>query len=152
MATQIQAARLFYDGRKAIDFVAGVRPKCKSSTVRPMRRILDDVAGISQDQLKGMPADTAPNLESLFNQLQAGRTDIVIDARSSYCKAKMMGLDKVVMLEPPLEKLLGYHWLSVRHRALIPRLDAVLKKMKREDTIKKLQDDAWRDFNAQCRV
>ncbi|MFZ6646907.1 substrate-binding periplasmic protein [Undibacterium sp. TJN25] len=109
-------------------------------------------ARIVEDQLKGMPADTAPNLESLFNKLQAGRTDIVIDSRSSYCKAKMMGLDKVVMLEPPLEKLLGYHWLSVRHQALIPRLDAVLKKMKRDDTMKKLQDDAWRDFNAQCRV
>ena len=107
-------------------------------------------ARIVEDRLKGMRADTAPNLESLFNKLQARRTDLVIDARSSYCKARKMGLDNIVILEPPLERLQGYHWLSARHQALIPRLDMVLKKMKREETIKKIQEEVVKSFSAQC--
>ncbi len=103
-----------------------------------------------ENRLKGMRADTAPNLESLFNKLQARRTDIVIDSRSSYCKARKMGLDNIVMAEPPLERLLGYHWLSARYQTLIPRLEVALKKMKREEMIKKIQEDVLKIYNAQC--
>ncbi len=109
-------------------------------------------ARIFEEKLKGMQVDTAPNLESLFNKLEAGRTDIALDSRSSYCIARKLGLKNVTMLEPSLEKILAYHWLSKRHQALIPQLEAVLKKMKQDDTIKRLQDDAWKDFNARCKA
>ncbi|MES2102767.1 MAG: transporter substrate-binding domain-containing protein [Pseudomonadota bacterium] len=107
-------------------------------------------ARVFAGRLKGMRVDTAPSLESLFNKLQAGRTDIVVESRSSYCKARQLGLSRIRMLEPSLEKIVGYHWLSKRHGALIPRLDAVLKKMQQDDTIRKIQDETWKEFNAQC--
>jgi polar amino acid transport system substrate-binding protein len=105
---------------------------------------------IFEEKLKGMSVDTAPNLESLFNKLQAGRTDIAVDSRASFCRARKLGLTKVTILEPSLEKLLANHWVSRRHAALIPRLEAVLKKMKQDGAIKKIQEGAWKDFTAQC--
>lgn len=107
-------------------------------------------AKIFEDKLKGMRIDTAPSLESLFNKLEAGRTDIAVDSRASYCRTKKFGPAKIVMLEPSLEKILAYHWLSKRHESLMPRLEAVLKKMQRDDTIRKIQEEAWKDYNAQC--
>ena len=107
-------------------------------------------AKVFEDRLKGMRIDAAPNLESLFNKLDAGRTDIAVDARASYCKAKKLGLNKVIILEPSLEKILAYHWLSKRHENLMPKVEAVLKKMKQDDVIKKIQDETWKEFNAHC--
>jgi polar amino acid transport system substrate-binding protein len=103
-------------------------------------------------RLQGMKVDTAPNLESLFRKLSLGRTDVAIDSRSSYCKAGQWGLNNIVMLEPSLEKLLGYHWISARHADLIPRLETVLKKMEKDGTIKRLQEQAWKDYDEQCVV
>jgi polar amino acid transport system substrate-binding protein len=107
-------------------------------------------AKVFEERLQGMEVDTAPNLESLFRKLDAGRTDIVIDSRSSYCKVSKLGLHNIVMLEPSLERLPAYHWVSKRHKDLIPRLEAVLKKMAQDGTIRKLQEEAWKDYVAQC--
>ncbi len=107
-------------------------------------------ARIFEERLQGMKVDTAPNLDSLFNKLEAGRTDVVLDSRASYCIAGKLGLKNVRMLEPSLEKILAYHWLSKRHQALIPRLETVLKKMKQDKTIRKIQEETWKEFNAQC--
>ncbi|WP_188565369.1 substrate-binding periplasmic protein [Undibacterium terreum] len=107
-------------------------------------------AKIFEEKLKGMHIDAAPNLESLFNKLDAGRTDVAVDARASYCKARKLGLNKVIILEPSLEKILAYHWLSKRHENLMPKVEGVLKKMKQDDAIRKIQEEVWQEFNAHC--
>jgi polar amino acid transport system substrate-binding protein len=109
-------------------------------------------ATLLERRLQGMKVDTAPNLDSLFRKLSLGRTDVAIDSRSSYCKASQLGVHNIVMLEPSLEKLLGYHWLSTRHQDLVPRLEAVLKKMEKDGTMKKLQEQSWKDYGAQCAI
>ncbi len=100
--------------------------------------------------LQGMQTDVAPNLESLFRKLDAGRTDIAIESRFSLCTAKKLGLNRITILEPSLEKRPGYHFIHKRHQALIPRLEAVLHNMQADGTIKRIQDEAVRDFNADC--
>lgn len=109
-----------------------------------------DGARIIEDRLKDMRLEAAPSTESLFKKLVAGRTDIVVHARSSFCTARQLGLTDIEMLSPSLEKIVGYHWLSARHAALIPKLGSVLNKMRRDGSIKKIQDEVMRDFNARC--
>ncbi|HTD05889.1 transporter substrate-binding domain-containing protein [Undibacterium sp.] len=107
-------------------------------------------AKLLEVKLRGMRVDTAPNMESLFRKLEAGRTDLVVDSRASYCELKGWGLHRVVLLEPSLEKFLGYHWISKRHEALIPKLEAVLRKMSQDGTLRNIQEAALKDFQAQC--
>jgi polar amino acid transport system substrate-binding protein len=110
------------------------------------------VSGIPylEAKLQGMQTDVAPNLESLFRKLEAGRTDIAIDSRFSLCTVKKLGLNKITILEPSLEKRLGYHFIHKRYRALIPRLKTVLHSMEADGTIKRIQDETMRDFLARC--
>ncbi|MFZ6750189.1 substrate-binding periplasmic protein [Undibacterium sp. Ren11W] len=105
---------------------------------------------VLDDNLQGMRIETAPSMDSLFKKLAAGRTDTVIESRGSYCRVKKLGLDQIIMLEPALDKILGYHWLSARHQDLIPRLSAVLKKMEKDGSIRKIQEQTWKTYNANC--
>lgn len=107
-------------------------------------------ARIFEDRLSGLRVDTAPNMESLFKKLAAGRTDTVIESRYSFCKTKELGLNNIVMLEPSLEKILGYHWLSKRREQLIPKLNAELRKMQREGTIQKIQEQVLKETRLEC--
>jgi hypothetical protein len=97
-----------------------------------------------------MRVETASSLESLFKKLDAGRTDLVIESRSSYCMLKSWKLNRITILEPSLEKILGYHWLSKRHADLLPKLAEVLATMKQDGTLKRIQDVATEDFNQHC--
>jgi polar amino acid transport system substrate-binding protein len=103
-----------------------------------------------EDNLKGMRVETAPNQDSLFKKLAAGRTDTVIESRGAYCRLKQLGLSEIILLEPGLDKILAYHWLSARHQNLIPRLSAVLKKMEKDGSIRKIQQDVWKTYQAHC--
>lgn len=107
-------------------------------------------ARVLEDRLSGFRVDTAPNTESLFKKLAAGRTDTVIESRYSLCRARELGLNNIVMLEPSLEKILGYHWLSKRREELIPRVSAVLKKMQRDGSIQKIQEQVLKETRLAC--
>lgn len=107
-------------------------------------------AKVLEDHLQAMRVETAPNQDSLFKKLAAGRTDTVIESRASACRLKKLKLSEIHMLEPALDKILGYHWLSARHQALIPRLNAVLKKMDQDGTIRKIQKETWKTYKANC--
>lgn len=109
-------------------------------------------ARVFEERLKDMRVDTAPSEESLLKKLAAGRTDVVVDTLSSLCMAKKLGLKEIVVLQPSLEKFTGYHWISARHQAIIPKLETVLKKMSRDGSIKTIQERAWREFNAGCKA
>lgn len=103
------------------------------------------------DRLKDIPQkETAPNLESLFRKLEAGRTDVAVDSRFAFCLVRKLGLNHIRILEPSLEKRLGYHFLHARHRQLVPALENVLRDMERDGSIKKMQDEAAQEYMAQC--
>lgn len=104
-----------------------------------------------EERLKDIPyKETAPNLISMFKKLDVGRSDIAIDSRFSYCVAKKLGLQDIRVLEPSLEKRLGYHFLHKRHENLVAPLEAVLHKMELAGSIKKIQDETMQEFMSQC--
>lgn len=103
------------------------------------------------DKLKDVPRkEPAQSVESMFLMLQAGRTDIAIDSRFSLCFAKRLGLKQIVVLEPSIDKGYGYHYLSIKHQALVDPLEAILRSMEKDGTIKKIQEEVMHDFLARC--
>lgn len=111
------------------------------------------ITGVSVflDRLKAIPkTETAPNLESLFRKLEAGRTEVAIDSRDSLCTAKKLGIKGIVILEPALEKAHGYHFLHQRHQKLVAPLENVLRAMEKDGTIKQIQEQVMQEFMAQC--
>ena len=111
------------------------------------------VSGITymEERLRNVPQkEPAPNLESLFRKLEAGRTDVAVDSRFTFCLVRKLGLNQIRILEPSLEKRLGYHFLHIRHQRLVPALEAVLRNMEKDGTIKKIQEDAMQEYMEQC--
>jgi polar amino acid transport system substrate-binding protein len=102
-------------------------------------------------KLKDFRTETAPNLESVFRKLAAGRTDVVIESRSSMCMVKKLGLDSIFSLEPGLGPVYGYHYLHKSHHELIPKLEEVLRQMQSDGSIKRIQDETLRDYLAACK-
>jgi hypothetical protein len=105
---------------------------------------------IFEDRLKGMRVDTAPSEESLLRKLAMGRTQMAVSTRSSFCRAKKLGLPSIRILEPALEKILGYHWLSDRHQHLYPKIERVLKTMEKNGRIKQINEEMWKSFDEEC--
>lgn len=114
--------------------------------------LVGHIAGVRyfEQRLQGLRTDPAPNLEALFRKLELGRTDVVTESRFNGCLLKQLGLNKVVLLQPSLEVLPGYHFLHSKHAALLPRITAVLRKMDAEGSIKKIHAAALREHQAQC--
>lgn len=111
------------------------------------------VSGIPylEDRLKNVQQkETAPSLESLFRKLDAGRTDVAIDSRFSFCLVRKLGLNNIRILEPSLEKRLGYHFLHVRHQQLVPAVEAILRDMEKDGSIKKIQEEVMQEYMEQC--
>ncbi|MBX9817612.1 MAG: transporter substrate-binding domain-containing protein [Burkholderiaceae bacterium] len=114
--------------------------------------LVGHIAGVRyfEQRLHGLRTDPATNLEALFRKLELGRTDVVTESRFNGCLVKQLGLNKVVLLQPSLEVLPGYHFLHSKHAALQPRITAVLRRMEAEGSIKKIHAAAMREYQAQC--
>jgi len=88
--------------------------------------------GSSERGTHGMPqVEPATSLETLFTMLDGDRLDIIVnDLFGGKLVAKKLGLDRDISpLLPPFERLAVYHFLNSKHRDLLPRIEAVIKKM-----------------------
>lgn len=114
--------------------------------------VIGHLAGVRyfEHRLQGMRTDPAPSLEALFRKLELGRTEVVAESRFNGCLVKQLGLQRVVLLQPSLEVLPAYHFLHNKHAALVPRITAVLRKMEADGSIRKIQAQALREYQAQC--
>lgn len=82
-----------------------------------------------------------PKYEDLFFMLNDGYVDVVIMAeRDGVSTLKSMGLISIQPLTPPLDESPMYHYLHVRHNALVPRITTVLEDMQREGRIQAIAD------------
>ncbi|MFZ6735178.1 substrate-binding periplasmic protein [Undibacterium sp. Ji42W] len=111
------------------------------------------VSGITylEDRLRNVAhKETAPGLESLFRKLDAGRTDVAVDSRFSFCLVRKLGLNNIHIIEPSLEKRLGYHFLHTRHQQIASALEPVLRNMEKDGSIKKIQEEVMQEFMEQC--
>lgn len=107
---------------------------------------------IFDERLKEIP-NTAPanDQKTLFKLLAMGKTDVVVDASYSLCTVKKLKLEKeIFMLEPTLEKILGYHYLHARHQHLVTKLEKELKALTDDGTIQGIQEQTNQMILHQC--
>lgn len=82
------------------------------------------------------------NEQALFALLEHGRADVVVlDLYSGKEAIRSMGLVGVRALSPPLARRDMHLYLNKRHADLVPKLDAVLRQMRRDGTIRRLTRD-----------
>lgn len=99
--------------------------------------------GSSERGTKGMPNVVAvANQNLLLKMLYAERIELAVtDLFSGMIRLKELGIDKVIHpLSPPLQKIYIYHYLHERHRALIPKVEAVLQGMERSGELARLRE------------
>lgn len=105
---------------------------------------------LAEARTEGMHVEVVNTPEQAFLKLNAGRSDIVVESRSAQCKLKDYNVSDIRILEPPLDKLVLYHYLHTRHTALKAKLETVLTCMGQEGELKALQDQAQQDFMESC--
>lgn len=99
---------------------------------------------------EGMHVEAVSTPKQAFLMLNAGRSDIVVDSRSAQCELKNLNVSGIQILEPPLDQLVLYHYLHVRHTDLAAKLEVVLTCMETEGEIKILEEQAMKDFMELC--
>lgn len=99
---------------------------------------------------EGMYTYEVNNIKQAFLMLNIGRVDVVVDSRSVQCELKDLNMSGIRRLEPPLDRLVLYHYLHIRHTALAAKLEAVLTHMKQDGEIRTLQERAIHDFLEMC--
>lgn len=107
---------------------------------------------IFDDRLKEIPKTAPANDQTtLFKLLVMGKTDVVVDASYSLCAIKKLELEKeIFMIEPTLEKILGYHYLHARHQHLLTKLEKALKALTDDGTIQRIQEQTNQMILHQC--
>ncbi len=60
---------------------------------------------------------------------------------SGRVRVKQMRLDsRIYALSPPLQRVFIYHYLHQQHRALVPRIEAVLRDMEADGELVRLRE------------
>ncbi len=75
------------------------------------------------------------SLEKGMALLLAGRADVLLSSRKNLAGDDLEGL---YVQEPPLEHVHVYHYLHKKNRALVPKLEAVLRKMREQGRIARI--------------
>ncbi len=79
------------------------------------------------------------DVKSLFNLLKNDKIDIAICEQTfGFKMAKKLGMTDIIIIEPPLAKLLLYIYLHRKHELLIPGLIKVLNDMQIDGTYNKI--------------
>ncbi len=110
--------------------------------VREFRRI--------REKTKGMQVEAVPTLKQAFLKLNAGRTDVVVETRSSQCVLKNLNVSGIRILEPPLEEFSMFHYIHKRHTDIAVKVEKILKQMEQNGELKALQNQAIKDYMELC--
>ena len=105
---------------------------------------------LAELKTQGMTVEMVNSVQQAFRKLATGRTDVVVDLRSGQCVLHALDLPAIKLLEPPLERVILYHYLHKRHTALAAKLEEVLREMDREGELTTIQETALQDFLKDC--
>jgi polar amino acid transport system substrate-binding protein len=106
----------------------------KIGIVRGVRHAEVCTQGMEHVQIVG-------NSSLLMQILHRDRVDFVITARiNGLLQLKNLSLDSIYPLSPPLRRELVYHYLHEKHKALVPRIDSVFKRMKQGGELEGLRE------------
>lgn len=101
---------------------------------------------ILEDNVTGTRSLTkVKNTEQLFDLLLSDRTDVIIYEKwEGLYVIATRGLNEVRTLQPPLAIPQMFMYVHERHEALIPKLNAALKKIKEDGTYQSIFDRTLR--------
>lgn len=73
--------------------------------------------------------------------LDKGRADVAISSQfNGRFSLKEKGINSIYSLSPPITELKIYHYLHVKHKSLIPKVDQQIRLMKKNGELKRLED------------
>lgn len=83
-------------------------------------------------------AESVRQPKQLILKLEAGRNDVVLLGIREH--ERFIKNQDIIRLEPPITINSLYHYLHIKHVALVPQITAELKKMETSGEIKKIQE------------
>jgi len=97
---------------------------------------------------KGMRRIMVDTNEQLFRMLDSGRVDVIVAAHANGLKTlNALKLKGIRTLRPAIQEYPLYHYLHKRHSALVPKLDAVLQKLKSSGLIKSTRQKSLKNLS-----
>lgn len=94
---------------------------------------------------------------SLVEMLRRGRVDLIVTSRCNglYLLKKMRLENEIQVLSPPVEVLRLYHYLHVKHKALVPIVEDLLVQLAASGELdnmrNRLEEEILADVKAECR-
>ncbi|WP_082568738.1 ABC transporter substrate-binding protein [Rhizobacter sp. Root1221] len=101
--------------------------------------------GSSEAGTRGMSrVEAVSTMDQLMQALAAGRYEVAVNDRfSGLLIIQRLGLGGVVrVVDPPLQNIPLHHFLHERHRALVPRIEQVLRSMQASGELQRVRQDA----------
>jgi hypothetical protein len=102
-------------------------------SLRPYRIGILKGVQYAADGTRGMRVDVSGDNTQLFGKLENDEIDFAVATRiEGVLTMREMRSRRITMLEPPLTKVVLYHYLHASHRDLVPKITASLTAMERE--------------------
>ena len=102
-------------------------------SLRPYRIGILKGVQYAVDGTRGMRVEAYPDTARLFAALENDDIDFAVSTRiEGVLMMRELGTRRVAMLEPPLTKIVLYHYLHTSRRDLLPKITAALQDMERE--------------------
>ena len=109
---------------------------------------------------RGMQVEPLAKTEQLLLKLVAGRNDIVVVPRIQGMEilkelnsapgqwgVDQNALQRIAILEPPIQRDPLFHYLHKKHAALVPKITAALQEMADEGLIQRITEEVDADFS-----
>ncbi len=94
---------------------------------------------VAENGLQGMKYLALTEFEQILRMLDKERIEVAILPRLDGLQIiKKFNLKTIEILEPPLVRINLYHYLHKKHKHLVPKITASLRKMDKEGLIKKM--------------
>lgn len=102
-------------------------------SLRPYRIGILKGVQYAADGTRGMQVESFGDNAQLFAKLESEEIDFAVATRiEGVLMMRELRTKRVTMLEPPLGRVVLYHYLHASHRDLVPKLTASLTAMERE--------------------
>lgn len=116
------------------------------SSLKPYRVGFERGKGALEMRLAGVRQSPSNGAENGLLKLAGGRVDVhVEDYYSGMRILRQRGLAGIRPLHPALERFAMHHYLNPRHRHLVPRLEAVLRRMERDGRLHQIEEQVLRE-------
>ncbi len=156
METQYPNLRRISEPNMTMDFVAfSSRPIAVSGweSIRELDIGLVKGWKILEDNTKGFPhVVTLPSEIELFTMLHKGRIDIALyDRLTGYTVLKNLGYGNISPLRPPLEQRDMFLYVHRKHEAVMEKIAASLRAMKRDGTYDRIEAEVLESYGISLR-